>query len=121
MPYLSKNFHQSELECPCCKSCEMDQRFMKALQRLRDLADFPFVITSGYRCPAQNRKVKGARASRHKRGKAVDISLVGVDDMQKHKFLKHATSLDGYYTGLGLYSNHVHFDIRQRNSVWVGQ
>lgn len=58
--------------------------------------------------------------SRHKRGKAADISLIGYDDYATHKLLRLATSLDGFKTGVGVYKNHVHFDIRQRPSAWVG-
>lgn len=122
MSYLSKNFHRSELECPCCKEINMSQNFIDALQRLRNAMDMPFVITSGFRCPKHNREIKGSRNSRHKRGLAVDISTLGWQDNEIFKFLKLATNKDtflGQQTGVGIYPKHFHFDIRNRSSAWV--
>lgn len=118
--FLTKNFHRSELECPCCRECDMKPRFLSILQDLRNSFDAPLVITSGYRCAKQNSAVKGAKKSRHKQGTAVDISTIGMDDMMLHKFVKLATNISGVKTGIGLYPQHIHFDIRLRNSVWIG-
>lgn len=40
-------------------------------------------VTSGYRSPAYNRKVRGARGSYHTKGLAVDIDMTGMSEAQR--------------------------------------
>jgi zinc D-Ala-D-Ala carboxypeptidase len=47
------------------------------MQKVRDLLGHPVVISSGYRCPALNRAVGGARNSDHMRGLAADFTCPG--------------------------------------------
>lgn len=46
------------------------------LQPIRDEWKQPIIVTSGYRCPELNRKVKGAANSDHMYGAAADIHTV---------------------------------------------
>lgn len=46
----------------------------KLLQPIRDKYGKFIIITSGYRCPALNAKVGGAKTSQHTQGMAVDIN-----------------------------------------------
>ena len=43
------------------------------LQPLRDSLGASVIINSGYRCPALNTLIKGAKASQHMKGEAADI------------------------------------------------
>lgn len=43
------------------------------LQPLRDRLGAPIIINSGYRCPALNKLVNGAKGSQHMKGEAADI------------------------------------------------
>jgi len=52
----------------------MQHEFLELLDRARELAGVPFVITSGYRCEAHNRRVGGKPNSAHTRGYAADIA-----------------------------------------------
>lgn len=57
---------------------------VKALDPIRELACGPVRITSGYRCPELNYKVKGAPNSDHLYGQAADFGPgYPVDDLQK--------------------------------------
>lgn len=47
------------------------------MQRIRNLLCAPVVIKSGYRCPALNAAVRGAAASQHVTGSAVDFIAPG--------------------------------------------
>lgn len=47
------------------------------LQPIRDEWGKPIIITSGYRCPALNKAVGGAKASQHMYGQAADIKVGG--------------------------------------------
>ena len=76
---LFANFSRSEFECKCsCGKCEMDESFVKRLQHLRKQCGFPFVISSGYRCPNHNARVSSTGSvGPHTTGHAVDIVCSG--------------------------------------------
>lgn len=67
------------------------------------------VVTSGYRSPSYNKKVRGARNSLHMYCAAADIQIEGVS---KWELAKYARSLPGR-GGVGTYchTNSVHVDI----------
>ena len=73
------NFTRAEFQCKCgCGQAEMSGAFMDLIQGLRDKCRFPFVISSGYRCPDHNDAVSGSgRDGPHTTGKACDISVSG--------------------------------------------
>lgn len=49
------------------------------LQPLRDFINVPIYINSGFRCPALNAALKGAKNSQHLRGQAADITTYKTD------------------------------------------
>ena len=51
---------------------------VNVLEPLRMHIARPIKVTSGYRCPALNKLVGGAKQSQHQRGEAVDIQVKGV-------------------------------------------
>lgn len=70
-------FSEDELKCSCCGNSGMDADFMALIERLREQADFPFVVTSAYRCPKHpieaGKPNPGTGA--HCTGKAIDIKV----------------------------------------------
>jgi uncharacterized protein YcbK (DUF882 family) len=96
-----KYFNQFEFACRCgtCGSDgdEMHEVFMAKLNHIRELCDFPFIITSGYRCPAYNNRVGSTGFDGpHTTGRAADILMNGE---QAHKLLM----MIGYrMTGIGI-------------------
>lgn len=56
------------------------------LQPIRDAWDSPIVVSSGFRCPALNKKVNGAKNSDHIYGAAADIHTVA-DTISENKKL----------------------------------
>lgn len=96
-----RHFEPAEFKCRCgtCGSdgTEMDLGFIFKLDKLRQLAGFPFHITSGYRCPAYNQQVSTTGADGpHTTGHAADVLLMG---SQVHYLLRNATWA---MTGIGL-------------------
>jgi uncharacterized protein YcbK (DUF882 family) len=89
------------------------------LQVLRDHFGRPVTITSGYRSPARNEKVGGARDSFHVRGMAADLQITGVAPRVVYSaielLIKSGKMKEG---GLGLYNGWVHYDIRGRKIRW---
>ena len=75
------NFTADEFKCRCCGIEDMKWAMMEKLQAMRKAADFPFVITSGYRCPQHNANVSPATGlmGPHTTGHAVDIACRGKD------------------------------------------
>ncbi|MDP3768295.1 MAG: D-Ala-D-Ala carboxypeptidase family metallohydrolase [Dehalococcoidia bacterium] len=82
-------------------------------------------ILSGYRSPAHNRAVGGARASQHMEGRAADIRVAGMTPAQVHaELLAMYNEGDHRIGGLGLYNSFVHVDVRPsgagRLARWTG-
>ena len=67
-------FTPQEFECKCgCGQLVMEPELIELLYEARLHAGIPFVVTSGYRCPAHNGHVGGVSGSAHTLGKAADI------------------------------------------------
>lgn len=83
------------------------------LEALRQELGVPFVINSGYRCPAHNKRVGGAQNSFHVQGLAADIALPKGYTAEEFTniCLKHG------FTGVGKYSTFVHVDVRPGKQV----
>ena len=95
------NFSADEFTCKCgCEANEIDEDFVYRLQDLRDRCNFPFKVTSGYRCPNHPNEIKRTEEGRigaHTTGRAVDIRVSGHD---AYTLIKHATNMG--FTGLGV-------------------
>jgi zinc D-Ala-D-Ala carboxypeptidase len=104
------NFSPAEIACRGTGQLVIDTDAMDALQRLREKVGKPIIITSAYRSPEHNRRVKGATNSRHLRGDAFDISMSNHDP----NTFENAARAEGF-TGFGFYpkSNFMHIDMGQ--------
>jgi hypothetical protein len=65
----------AEIACRGNGSIKINEEALDCLQTLRDLLGKPMIVLSGYRSPEYNRRVGGARASKHMEGTAFDISI----------------------------------------------
>lgn len=72
-------FTDDEMRCRCgCGRVAMNEEFMRRLIALREEMVFPFVVTSGYRCPEHNDRVSTTGPTGpHTTGRAVDIAVYG--------------------------------------------
>lgn len=82
-------------------------------------------VLSGYRSPAHNRRVGGARASQHMEGRAADIRVAGLSPAEVHaELLAMYREGDHRIGGLGRYNTFTHVDVRpsgaQRLASWTG-
>lgn len=85
-----QHFSVDEFKCKCgCDQIAMDPYFMSRLEALRNALDFPFKISSGYRCSSHNYQLTGSRAGPHTHGRAVDVIVSGE---QAFKLVQHAPS-----------------------------
>lgn len=63
---------------PAPRVIENLRRVAEVLEQVRALAKRPIIVSSGYRSPALNVAVGGARKSAHVNGLAADINAVGL-------------------------------------------
>lgn len=67
-------FQPDEFRCKCgCGMVGMRSDHMDMLYKARVIAGFPFVVNSGFRCIAHNRRVGGSYNSDHLGGYGTDI------------------------------------------------
>jgi zinc D-Ala-D-Ala carboxypeptidase len=102
-----KHFTIDEFKCPCCGEVHMQEVFLKTLDYARDLAEIPFVITSGYRCPKHNAKIGGQPNSAHTKGFAADIKCTN----SKDRFTIVEAARQAGIKRIGIGENFIHLDI----------
>jgi zinc D-Ala-D-Ala carboxypeptidase len=86
----------------------VDDQAMDKLQALRDALGKPLILTSAYRSPKHNKRVGGAKNSRHMQGDAFDVRM---DNHDPHEFEAAARKIG--FTGFGHYpkSGFMHIDL----------
>jgi len=89
------------------------------LQVLRDHVGKSIKIISGYRHPAYNRKVGGAKRSQHLTASAGDMVVKSMSPRKVadtiSKLIKEGKMKKG---GLGRYKRFCHYDVRPKNVRW---
>jgi uncharacterized protein YcbK (DUF882 family) len=123
-----ENFTEEELNCSCCGKANPDSDggewsyLMNVVQSMRSELDFPFPVTSGYRCP--NHPIEAGKVARGKpvgyhTKAAVDI---GVNRLQAIQLLNLAFSFG--FTGIGINQKgddedrFIHLDFRESPTIW---
>ena len=113
---ISKNFKLKEFQCKDgSQLVKIDSQLLYKLQALRDEIGRPVIINSGYRTESHNKAVGGAQNSYHMQGKAVDIRVNG---LKPEEIAKIAEKIG--FTGIGIYKNFTHVDIRPVKTKWYG-
>lgn len=121
---LAPDFKVRELRCRDGSDTVMvDETLTVVLQCIRDHFGKPVTITSGYRTPAHNAAVGGAKSSQHLLGRAADIRVAGVS---VEDVAAYAESLMPDWGGVGRYpvkagraTGWVHVDTRATKSRWT--
>lgn len=79
---LSPHFNAQEFRCKCGKAhdFQIDDDLITKLEALyAALNCSKIIVTSGFRCVAHDKAVKGSGTGQHTRGKAADICCYGQD------------------------------------------
>lgn len=124
---LTKNFTLEEFACadgtpvPQTMPHSLNiEKLADQLQLIRDFFGAKVTINSGYRTPAYNKSIRGARNSQHMQAAAADIVVEGHSPAEVQFALEGLMRLgiivDG---GLGRYKRFTHYDIGPRRR-WVG-
>ncbi len=122
---LAPDFKVRELRCKDgSDEILVDEALTVVLQCIREHFGKAVTITSGYRTPAHNAKVGGAKSSQHLLGRAADIRVQGVS---VEDVATYAESLMPDWGGVGRYpvkagraAGWVHLDTRAEKARWRG-
>ena len=126
MSNLTHNFNINEFACRegGCPAGELADNVMELaenLQILRDEIGLPISVISGYRSPAYNTKIGGAKKSQHMFARAADIKVNGMSPKDVHqvvlRLIKEGKMKQG---GVGVYPTFVHYDTRGTRARWSG-
>ena len=124
MAKITTNFSLEEFNCKDGSAMPNDVminiiKLAKNLQVLRDAINKIISITSGYRSPEYNAKIKGAKFSQHINGTAADIQVKGVTPKEVAKVIEGLIASGKMQQGgIGIYPNWVHYDIRGVKARW---
>ena len=116
---MYKYFKLSEFDSPDRPGTGelMEHEVVEALDVARDIAGFPFIITSGFRTVQHNKAVGGSPKSSHLLGWAADIKVVS----SRKRFLMIEALLDSGFHRLGLGKDFIHVDMdpeKDPNVMW---
>lgn len=96
----------------------MRAEFVKRLDTAREISQTAYIITSGYRSPEHNKKVKGLSNSSHLIGWAADIEAK--DSRTRHRILKGLIEAGFNRIGIsGAGFIHVDADPAKNEAVWL--
>jgi uncharacterized protein YcbK (DUF882 family) len=124
MAKLTANFKLEEFNSKCGRPIPNNVlpniiELAKNLQVLRDALGKSITITSGYRSPERNAKIKGAKNSQHLKGTAADIKVKGMTPKEVALVIEGLIESGKMKQGgIGVYPNWVHYDIRGVKARW---
>lgn len=115
---LTRNFKAREFACKDGSDVIfISEGLVGILQAIRSHFGRPVTVNSGYRTPAYNEKVGGAKFSQHLFGTAADITVSGVSPEDVADYAEGLLSTSG---GIGRYQTFTHIDVRKTKSRWNG-
>lgn len=97
---------------------KMEEELVKKLDFAREVAGIPFVITSGYRTKAQNKKVGGVYNSSHCKGLAADIFC----DNNTNRWKIVDSLIKARFNRIGIAKNFIHVDCdedKKEGVIWL--
>lgn len=92
-------------------------KLVQMLDRAREYAGVPFIITSGLRTQEHNNEVGGVKESSHLKGLAVDLKCE--TSANRFKIIIGLIALG--FKRIGIYEKHIHADIdtlKPQEVIW---
>ena len=116
---LSESFRVREFACKDgSDKVIIDDTLVAFLQRIRNWAGYPVIISSGYRTPEHNASIGGSRSSYHTKGRAADIYVRDrKKSIQEIACYAQAIGVPGIEKNED--SNYVHIDTRPGKYYWI--
>ena len=91
---------------PRCSEIQMNDRFLKMLDKARHKAGIPFIINSAYRNVAWEKAMGRTGTSSHTKGVAVDIKC----NCSYDRLIIVKALLDVGFKRIGIYDSFIHVD-----------
>lgn len=114
---LSDNFVLGEFACnDGTDEVKIHPALVLAVQMIREHFGAPVKINSGYRTPAYNKKIGGAKESQHVKGMAADIAVFGIDPDIVAEYAEEELGMGG----VGRYNTFTHVDVWGSMRRWNG-
>ena len=107
-------FKIEDFACSETGENEIQWDFVSALDDLRGVCGFPFIITSGYRSPNHSIESKKSKPGSHTKGNAADIKVN--NGAERHAIVSNAIKL-GIFKGIGVAQSFIHVDTRESDPV----
>jgi uncharacterized protein YcbK (DUF882 family) len=110
---LAKYFSDDEVK-------GLDSKLVEMLDKAREAAGVPIIITSGWRSPESNEAAGGVKDSAHTTGKAVDVRAPN-DEYGKQ--VAFGLGQAGFQRA-GFYTKHIHVDVDDSKPTparWTGE
>lgn len=103
---------------PSCSKRDMNVGTLQRLNKAREIAGIPFVLTSAYRSPAWD-KLKGRSGTgAHTLGRAVDIKCTTL----RERFIIVSALIQAGFTRIGIAKTYIHADDSPTHSqklIWL--
>lgn len=93
----------------------LNAKLIQMLDRARENAGIPFILTSTVRSISENKDAGGVEDSAHLAGLAVDISI----SSSNARFRAISSLLAVGFTRIGIYEHHIHVDIDKSKAIDV--
>lgn len=115
--YHPKYFSDTEFQIcnPSCEREDMDEDFLRKLDKLRELCGFPLTLTCAYRSVEHDKSRGRSGTSFHCAGRAVDIYCTQSD--KRFSIILHAPMVG--LNGIGVAGTFVHVDDRNIPACWT--
>ena len=124
MGELSKNFSRDEFRCKCgCGADKVDKAFIWKLQYARDIANIPFIVRSGCRCPQHNKDEGGTENSDHLATDDWACQGADIECLSSHNRYKIVdAALQVGFRRIGIAKTFIHLgdaDRNPQNVIWT--
>jgi len=116
---MAQYFKISEFDCRCgCGKNNINDALVRKLDRVREKAGIPIVVSSGCRCEKNNKAAGGKDDSAHLEGLAADIKAISSGTRWK---LLSAIFTTGF-NRIGIRKTFIHVDIdisKPEKVIWL--
>lgn len=114
---------KGQITCRCCNTGALTKDILDVINELDDILPckcYDLIITSGYRCKANNTACGGSPVSQHMKGNAIDCYCPQLDILGFYAILRHLEHFEKM--GIGLYETekgyYCHIDTRGYKARW---
>jgi zinc D-Ala-D-Ala carboxypeptidase len=110
-----KYFNEDEFKCKCGCGKDVTTEVKQLADKARGISGVPWMITSGARCDAHNKKIGASSTSSHTVGYAIDVRAT----TSREKYLILKSMIEVGFNRIGVADTFIHGDIDPNKSPSV--